>query len=248
MSRLTEKLTKFGLSEKEAKMYLAALELGEANMKQVADKAGIKRTTAYDVIDSLIARGYLGKTAKRKRTFYVAKDPRHLEERLDEQRAVIRSALPELLSIANLLDYKPRIRFFESDDGIKEVYLDTFLYPKKNIYAWVTDRVWSILDQDFIDHYLENRVKKGIPAYVIAPNTKLIRRYQALDSKFLRKTLIETASGFSTAVEIDLYGEQSIGIMAFEERIGLIIESKKLWVTLKAIFDRHWAFLGGEPI
>ena len=246
MNRLVEKLVRFGLAPKEAKVSLAALELGEANIQRIDDKASVKRTTAYDVIDSLIERGYMGATSAGKRKRYFVKDPRHLEEKLDERRTVIRSILPELLSLAHFIDKKPRIRFYEGEEGIKEVYLDTFQYPKQPIFAWVAENIWNTLDRDFIDHYLENRVKKGIPAYVIAPDTKILRAYQAQDSKFLRKTLLEMTPSFSIAVEIDLYGDQTIGIMAFEEKIGLIIESKKIWITLKAIFDRHWASLGGE--
>lgn len=36
-------LEKFGLSEKEAKIYLATLELGQATVQQIAKKAGLVR-------------------------------------------------------------------------------------------------------------------------------------------------------------------------------------------------------------
>ena len=159
-------------------------------MQRIAKKAKVRRTTTYDIISSLIRHGFVGKTSAGKRNRYFAKDPRRLEDKLDEQRVAVRSILPELLSVANLIDRKPRIRFYEGEEGIKQVYLDTLAYPKKQIYAWVTDRVWSTLDRNFIDYYLENRVKKGIPAYVIAPDTKLIHEYKAQDNKFLRKTLL----------------------------------------------------------
>jgi hypothetical protein len=44
-------------------------------------------------------------------------------------------------------------------------------------------------------------------------------------------------------VEINLYGKRLIGIMAFEEEIGLIIESEKIYNTLKSIFEINWKAL-----
>ena len=46
-------LEKTGLTENEAKVYLAALELGETTVIRLAKKAGIKRPTTYLVVDSL---------------------------------------------------------------------------------------------------------------------------------------------------------------------------------------------------
>jgi hypothetical protein len=45
---------------------------------------------------------------------------------------------------------------------------------------------------------------------------------------------------FSTLVEIDLYGKKKVGIMAFNEKVGFIIESETVYKTLKSIFDAHW--------
>jgi sugar-specific transcriptional regulator TrmB len=248
MNRFHDALVTYGLDEKEAKVYVAILELGEATIQRIADKAKVRRTTVYDVIGSLKTKGLLGKTIKKKRSYYFVSDPRDLIEKLDERKGILHRIMPELLSIANIIDKKPRIKFFEGEEGIKEVYLDTLKYPKQPIYAWVTDQIWSTLDVEFIDHYIDNRVKNGIPAYVIAPDTPTLKEYRAKESKFLRKTLLESDSRFKISVEIDLYGDQSIGVMAFEERIGLVVESKKLWETLKSIFDIHWRTLGGEEI
>ena len=47
-------LVQLGLQETEARFYLAALELGPASVRDVAAKAGISRTNAYDVFARLL--------------------------------------------------------------------------------------------------------------------------------------------------------------------------------------------------
>jgi hypothetical protein len=68
-----------------------------------------------------------------------------------------------------------------------------------------------------------------------------MRRLQSFDKKHLRKTkLINLSNIFE--VEINLYGNDKIAIMSFKEEFGLIIESKKIYNTLKVIFELQWNF------
>jgi len=241
---MIDKLQDFGLNEKEARLYLAALELGEASVQRLAKKSKIKRTTVYDTLEALKDKGLIFSSLRDKHRYYTATDPRELEQKLEEKKVGLRAILPELLSITNLIDKKPKIKFYEGDEGLKEIYLDTLNYPEQPIWAWVTDDVFDVLDEDFLYYYLNTRVKKKIPAYVIVPDTPDIRKYRALDQKFLRRTKVDSSNGFSTKVEIDLYGQNKIGIMSFKEKIGFIVESQNLFDTLKSIFNSSWERLG----
>ncbi|OYW32590.1 MAG: transcriptional regulator TrmB, partial [Rhizobiales bacterium 12-66-7] len=50
---IEEKLAKIGITGKLFKLYMAAVELGEAPVQEVATRAGLARTTAYDVLARL---------------------------------------------------------------------------------------------------------------------------------------------------------------------------------------------------
>lgn len=52
-----------GLNTKEATTYLSILELGEASMGQLVKKSKLKRTTLYDLVESLKEKGLIS-TAK----------------------------------------------------------------------------------------------------------------------------------------------------------------------------------------
>ena len=68
MNHLISQLVKVGLNEKESRVYLALLELGSGTAYAVAKKAGIKRPTAYIVLDELRKRGLVLKIPKSKNT------------------------------------------------------------------------------------------------------------------------------------------------------------------------------------
>lgn len=238
---LEKNLEKLGLDDKEARVYLALLELGEGNIQQIAKKSGVKRTTVYDIIESLKLKGLLSSVRKNKKELFYAEDPRKLEDMLDEKKQTLRRILPELLSIANALDKKPKIRFYEGAEGIKEVYRDTLKYPDQELLAWVSEEAVISFDEKFLnEYYLPKRVEKKIWVRAIAPDRVYMQKYKGLDEKSLRRTKLVSMEKFPLEVEINLYGKNKIGAMSFGEKIGLIIESQKIYTTLRSIFELNW--------
>jgi len=58
MTDINKILRNLGLNEKEAKIYLACLELGSATVQEVAQKSSIKRTNIYNLLGSLKKKVY----------------------------------------------------------------------------------------------------------------------------------------------------------------------------------------------
>src|SRR5271170_4235232 len=93
---LAKTLDSFGLSEKEVSVYLAILELGRGTVTQISRKANINRTSGYDILDSLSARGLVRVSGKEPKQEYVAESPDNiltlLEKRLEETQRSIKAA------------------------------------------------------------------------------------------------------------------------------------------------------------
>ena len=66
--KLVKILENLGLSDNEARVYLASLSLGSTTIMKIAQTAEIKRTTVYSVIDSLKQKvpAKIEKTAREK--------------------------------------------------------------------------------------------------------------------------------------------------------------------------------------
>ena len=238
---IQNQLKNAGLDDKEALAYLALLELGESSMGQLVKASKLKRTTLYDTIESLKERRLVSTSKKNKKVVYIAENPRKIIELLDEKKESMQKILPELLSIANSIHKKPRIRYFEGIEGIKEVYRDTLRFPNQKVQAWVAEEMIHKFDQKFLDeYYTPKRLEKKIWAEVIAPDLPDIRVYKGLDVTSLRTTRLIDANEFPLEVEINLYGHNNIGIMSFHDELGLIIESESVSRTLKSIFALQW--------
>jgi sugar-specific transcriptional regulator TrmB len=238
---LAKDIQTLGFNEKETAVYLACLELGESNIQDIAKKSKVSRTTVYDIVESLKQKGLISITKRNKKIFYFAEDPRALKMQLEEKQGVLSRILPELLSVTNTLEKKPKIRYFEGEGGIKEVYKDTLRFHDQELLGWGSEKALENFDADFLnDYYVPARIKNKIFVRAIAPDNAVWQKYKVLDEKSLRKLKLIPKDKFPFEVEINLYGKKNIAIFSFQEKIALIIESEKIFITLKSIFELNW--------
>ena len=123
--KIEQILDKLGFSDNETKVYLAAMESGQASGQQIAQKAELKRTTTYSVLSYLVDRGVVAKTTVKNKTRFLAEPPERLLSLVSELQAQIKKALPELEALYNKNEVKPKITFFEGDNAVHNVYEDT---------------------------------------------------------------------------------------------------------------------------
>ena len=122
---LRANLMDLGLSQKEADVYLAMLELGSASVQDIAKKADINRATAYVIIAALQRRGLASTMDNGKKVMFAAENPEKLVGMVVTQLSGIQakhrkleSALPQLLALFNLREDKPKVRFYEGSEAI----------------------------------------------------------------------------------------------------------------------------------
>ncbi|MFZ2975138.1 MAG: helix-turn-helix domain-containing protein [Candidatus Moraniibacteriota bacterium] len=246
---LIQKLIDAGLEEKEAILYIAILELGEATIAKISQKSNIKRSTVYDTLEKLKKIGMISQTNKGKRPIFLAENPEKLIESLETKKRTLQESMPEILSIMNLLDKKPRIRYFEGLAGVKEVFEDTLKYPDQEILTWFPYPYINLGEEYFSDYYHPERNKKKIWVRAIVPDTKKNREFAeeigkttATRTKFVSDELFNKFD-----IEIKIYGKIKFGIISYKESLGIIIESQKIHEGMKAIFEGMWNLLPDKP-
>lgn len=241
---INEALGVLGFGESEGRAYVALLELGEASVGQLALKAKLKRPTTYLIVEALKAQGLVSMTKRGKKTLLVAEDPRKILDMLEERKRKMERVMPELLSLANAIDRKPTIRYFEGLDGIKDVYYDTLNYPDQEMLSFYSDTYATHFEEQFFeDFYFTERKKKKIWVRAILPDQEIIQKLIVNDVAHLRKTKIVPKGNYGISIEINMYGKRKIGIISFEEQFALIVESEKIYASLKSIFELLWGFL-----
>lgn len=94
MEKFQDALQSYGLNEKEARLYLAAISLGVASVMQLARKAGLKRPTTYLIIESLLEKNLLVAIPRGKKIYYKPEDPIYCAKIMADRQSKMEEALP----------------------------------------------------------------------------------------------------------------------------------------------------------
>lgn len=246
-------LQNLGLSTNQVKIYLTLLQLGSANIQEIAKKAVIKRTTAYSILDTLLQKGLISFSQKGAHREYFAENPKKIpvlfqqqEQKIKSEQKAFSEILPELLSIYNVKGIKPKIRTYEGLEGIKKIFdesIELKLNEEMLVYS-AYETVNKYLKQ-YIKDYIERRIKKGLKQKCIAESSPQSLVLKANDEKELRITKLVDKNRFPLANQIIIYGNK-IYIASYKDLMGIIIESSAIAKTQKSIFELAWIAAGLE--
>jgi len=242
---------KIGLSEKEARVYLAALELGEATVQEIAKKAGINRTTAYFHVEDLIKKGLISSIEKKKKRYFYASNPENLlrmidlkEKEISDLKKDLSSLIPELKTIYNLAPYKPKVHFFEGIEGLKSIQEDILKNKFKEEFSLVNlDDAYKVFPPSPKDHRHKLK-KKFLKEKVIRKIIYTSKKGEILPKKEINPPVERkfiNPQKFSFHTEIDIYGDKIALVSLKGKLIGVIIEDSELAQSLKVLFKLTWS-------
>ncbi|MFH1089794.1 MAG: helix-turn-helix domain-containing protein [Candidatus Uhrbacteria bacterium] len=237
-------LLSLAFSEKETNVYLALLTLGKGTVSEIARQAEMNRTTGYDILSKLVNYGLVSVSGKEPKQEYVAESPdkvvNFLENKKRETEKQIVGAkkfLPQLKSIHNI-GSRPKIRFYEGKEGLKQVYEDTLTsHEAIRAYATVDDMHAAL--PDYFPKYYERRAKKGIHIRAIIPKTPSGIDRSKQDRAEARETALIPPDKYYFSPEINIY-DNKIMIASWREKLGIIIESPEIADAMKKIYELAW--------
>lgn len=244
-------LEKIGLSAKEAKVYLAALELGQDSVQNIAKKAGVNRPTAYFILERLMELGLASTLEHGKKTVFVAENPKELEtllerekQEMEARRSELKESMNQLTAIYNAKEGKPIVRYFEGADGLEALdrYGQDSLKKNKELFY--------IIPIDLIEKYFPNRrktslkerVRLGIKSRAIYTHAEgPITNYKNKDE--LRDGIFIPRSKFPLDGTITIYPNWGIKLYYFSpsKPYGVVIESKELAKNMALMFELAWS-------
>ncbi|HTE49151.1 MAG TPA: helix-turn-helix domain-containing protein [Candidatus Paceibacterota bacterium] len=238
-------LQSFGFSKKETIVYVALLELGKGTVRQISSKAGINRTTSYDILGSLSNKGLVSVSGKEPKSEYAVEAPQAITaylKRVVEQNAERIKKSEEIIPELELLHAKqnrPRIRFYEGKEGLERVYEDT-LTSSESIRAYATiDDMHKALPNYFPEYY-KRRAGKNISIRAIVPETPAGRERKTHDIEEKREIAFVPSDKYYFSPEINIYDDK-VMIASWREKLGIIIESHEIADAMKKVYELAWA-------
>lgn len=233
-----EALKEIGLNDREIKVYLALLRLGTSSVNKIARKAAIIRTTAYDVLKSLVEKGLASYVIKSGVKYYEAALPEKIISILDEKKKKILEVLPELNELRESVSEKPAVEIYEGKEGLKTI-LEDMLKTKENICGYTSMKLMELLNFYF-PNFITRRTKLKIKTRIIMEKSKETEDLKKTGPKEFREVkFIENASRFRLGHYI--YGNKVAMLIAKKEQpMGILIDNEDLAEQEKAVFEYLW--------
>lgn len=243
-------LRNLGLSDNEAKVYMAMLELGPATVLEISAKAGVNRPTTYVQIESLKRQGLVSTQTKGKKQLFIPESPEQLEfvlnqeqKEIEQKKEELAKMLPELSTLFNLSDQKPQVRFFEGREGLLKMHSELLKTKTEEVVSFVSIDGLHKTFPDYPRTLSLKRVQKGIKSRIIYTNSgePEMKRY---DEKLLREAKYVSPSNFPFKSDMAIYGDK-ISISALEGKaVGVLIIHRELADSFRALFNLLWSVLG----
>lgn len=171
-------LEEIGLTQGEAKVYLALLETGTSATGQIAKQAQVHTSKVYPILDRLLQKGLATFIISNGVRHYSASDPQQLMAFMDEKRRTLEEQerqaaqrIPQLILRQKMQGAHQSAAVFEGIKGIQtlfETMLDEW-NPEEGylVFSPGDEYMGEELNRFFLKHHL-NRIEHGVTVKVIA--------------------------------------------------------------------------------
>ncbi len=225
---ITEKLRKLGLSEKETKLYMALFEIGSGVVTSIAKRAGINRSTAYVLLESLSRRGLVS-VSERSGVQTFSPAPGKLVEIAEAQlkdAAELLKTGKELVSdfekvpLSQKAEGKIRVNVFNGIEGAKLVRKG-IESTKEIVRAYVTE--------------FDSTEKNNVKSQIIVPDTAEIRE-KLRHSNTMHGQELFLVPEIESSHNLSVYGNKVV-FLSPTENASFIIESSQFAKAISMIYD-----------
>ncbi|MBI5222004.1 MAG: TrmB family transcriptional regulator [Candidatus Magasanikbacteria bacterium] len=242
-------LKKYGLTEHEAKVYITLLQLVEATVFNIAENAGLPRTSTYTILEGLKSKGFVAASKKNNILFYTPENPKVFVEALEEKKRIILNALPEMSNLIGSAKVFPVIKFFQGRKGYikaRDEMLEIFKKEKIRQISAISSPADFELFPKYFPAWVSQRRKMGVSARILV-------RADAKQSKYFsnnRADLREVAylpPNYAYNGTMNIFGKKiALFSLKEDELNSIIIDSPVITEMFQQFFDLTWLLLSKQ--
>jgi sugar-specific transcriptional regulator TrmB len=238
-------LLKIGLTEGEAKVYLALVGLGSSTVGPIVKKARVAYSNVYDILNRLIEKGIVSFIIKDKTKYFQAVSPSNLLDYLDKKEKEIQKQKEDLQKvlkeIEKLQENKPEqeAEIFLGKKGLKTAYEKLLSKVNKNdedTYFYIHEKEYAEEADNFY-FSLKHLIKKV--------NFRGIVNEEKIKSEFTKrfknsKTIKIRFANFPIPGNIEVCKDKLLLVSWKKPIIAVLIHSQSIADNFKRYFESVW--------
>lgn len=237
---IQEQLHELQLTKSEIRVYLYLLEQGLSTPPQIARGTGIARTNCYNILSELKNSSLIEEQEKGKRMAYIASDPEALLRAIQKKKEAVERLLPDLRALYTVQKNKPKIRFYDGFEQVKEIYWQATNTEK--LLALGSTKHLTERDPKFFAAWEREVQKKQVVLQDLITNPSqsvgVQETQQILKGLYDFRILPEKYRDFPTDI---LVWNNNIALITLKEPIfGTMITSDLLAQTFRYVLEMVW--------
>lgn len=249
-----QELVNAGLEPKEARFYLAVLDMRRPTVAEAADRAKVSRTNAYDITKRLMHRGLVsiteiastGKPSGRSRGVLTANDPGLLLEEWQERHQILDDLVPKLKAMRAKGGSQPRVRYLEGANGIRSALFETLNWPTPLRGILSMKDLLSTPGEAAMDEYIEERRQREISLRVVRSPEKDYEHGWPTSAAHFRESRYAPPEYIFTMTMI--IGQDEVAVMSSRrENFAMMIESAEYAQMQTNLFEVLWFTSSTKP-
>ena len=226
-------LKQLGLTNNEAKIYLALLEVGPCSAGKISNKSGLHRRSVYDSLNILIDKGLVSYILKNNIKVFSPCSPNRFKDILFEKQNLLDSILPDMLSFFESSKKCEETNFFKGREGLKSVFEDQLEVGCEILVIGASPLAYDIL-QFYFKWFDKKRVKHKIKTRVIFNKPDKNIKIPFSEVRFLPQK-------YMSPLAINIYGDKvAIILWSKNNPLAIVIKNKMISEGYKKYFEVMW--------
>jgi sugar-specific transcriptional regulator TrmB len=229
-----------GLQEKETAIYLSLLELGESSVAEISKKSRIKRPTAYLILNSLEEKGFASQVMKENKKIYTPQPPRNLISQTQLKLNELEEIMPQLESLFQKKEGKPRVIMYEGKDQLDHAYDDSFFTSGEVLYMSSLHYSKELFPKTFKKSERVNLYPDYRSARQLLDEGEKSREFTKTYNNPFLKTRYIPKEFLPFEIDIGIFSNKTLITSVKKEYFTISIESQEISNAFRSLFEAMW--------
>jgi HTH-type transcriptional regulator, sugar sensing transcriptional regulator len=230
---MKEQLREAGLTENEAKVYIALLRLGPSNAGLISKRSGLHRRVVYDTISLLSEKGLVGYILKNNVRLFSASDPKRVLQLIKEKVEHVSEIMGEMEALFVQTKEKEETNFYKGKNGLKSVMEDQINMGKEIFVIGASPLAYDIL-RFYFKWFDKRRVEKKVRVKMIFSKTKERMKIPYSEIRYLPEK-------YSSPLAVNIYGDKvALILWSKQNPLAIVIRDREISEGYKKYFEMMW--------
>ncbi len=237
------------LTEGEAKVYTALVELGETSIGNILKIAKVSHSKIYDILERLVQKGLVSTINKNGRQYFSPAEPSRLLELVTEQEYELQNKREEMKNVVNTLKVRQGISkptsILSSYSGIKgmKTVLEKVLsdlHKNEEVLILGTPQTINRFAGGYIKEWQRRRIKIGARCRLITDADTLSWDYDWWEKSKKDKVTFTKRTAMISPAYFVITNTQVVTIYFSTVILSLRVEHPEIAQRYKEFFDLFW--------